>query len=86
VTRREAEPTLLLALADIETGTIRDHTPETVGSYAQRWPERRAPFIGGTLAAYRDDIVCRIVPTLGYMRLRDVTAESIEQESSRCRR
>ncbi len=78
--RREAEAALVLALADIESGAIRDHTAETLGAYAVRWLARREPFIEpGTHAAYRNDIVCRIAPTLGPLRLRDVTAEAIEQ-------
>ena len=57
-TRREAEAELVLALADIETGAVRDHTAETLGAYAMRWLARRAPFIEpGTHAAYRNDIV-----------------------------
>jgi hypothetical protein len=79
-TRREAEAVLVLALADVESGAIRDHTTETLGAYAMRWLLRRAPFIEtGTHTAYRNDIVCRIAPTLGELRLRDVTAEAIEQ-------
>jgi integrase len=78
--RREAEATLLLALADIESGAIRDHTAETLGGYAMRWLARRAPFIeSGTQSAYRNDILFRIAPTLGTLRLRDVTAEAIER-------
>jgi len=79
-TRREAEAALVLALADVESGAIRDHTTETLSAYATRWLERRAPFIEpGTHSAYRNDIVCRIEPTLGGVRLRDVTAEAIER-------
>jgi hypothetical protein len=78
--RREAEATLLVALADIESGAIRDHTAETLGGYAMRWLARRAPFIeSGTQSAYRNDILFRIAPTLGTLRLRDVTAEAIER-------
>lgn len=79
-TRREAEAALVLALADIESGVIRDHTTDTLGAYAMRWLLRRAPFIEpGTHTAYRNDVICRIAPTLGELRLRDVTAEAIEQ-------
>jgi integrase len=79
-TRREAEAALVLALAEVESGVIRDHTTETLGVYAMRWLTRRAPFIeSGTESAYRNDIVWRIAPTLGALRLRDVTAETIEQ-------
>jgi hypothetical protein len=79
-TRREAESALVLALAEIESGAIRDHTTETLGAYATRWLARRGPFIEpGTESTYRNDIVYRITPTLGTLRLRDVTAEAIEQ-------
>jgi hypothetical protein len=40
-TRREAESALVLALAEIESGAIRDHTTETLGAYATRWLARR---------------------------------------------
>jgi integrase len=80
VTERQAEAALVVALAEIESGVIRDHTTQTLGVYALRWLARRAPFIEpGTHAAYRNDVVCRIAPTLGALRLRDVTAELIEQ-------
>lgn len=79
-TRRAAESSLILALAEIETGAIRDHTTETLAAYAARWLERRRPFVeSGTLDAYRNDIPFRIVPTLGAKRLRDVTSETLEE-------
>jgi integrase len=79
-TRRDAEGALVLALAEIESGAIRDHTTETLGAYAVRWLARRAPFIEpGTHAAYQNDIAWRIAPTLGGVRLRDLSAEAIEQ-------
>jgi len=79
-TRREAESALVMALAEIESGAIRDHTTETLDAYAIRWLARRGPFIEpGTVSTYRNDIVYRIAPTLGALRLRDLTAEAIEQ-------
>ena len=44
-TRRAAESALILALAEIESGAIRDHTAETLAAYAARWLERRRPFV-----------------------------------------
>jgi len=63
-TRRAAESALILALAEIESGQIRDHTTETLAAYAMRWLERRRSFVeSGTLDAYRNDVTYRISPT-----------------------
>jgi hypothetical protein len=84
-TRREAESSLVLALADIETGAIRDHTAETLGAYAMRWLARRAPFIEpGTKSAYRNDIVNPIAPTLGALCLPTSPPRRLSRRPSRC--
>jgi integrase len=78
-TRREAEAALIIALADVEKGVIREHTTDRIDVYSARWLERRAPFVEpGTIQAYRNDFTYRINPTLGDVRLRDLTAERIE--------
>lgn len=78
-TRKEAESALIIALAEIETGKIRAHTTDTLATFAKAWLERRADLVEpGTIAAYRNDVAYRINPTLGHIRLRDLTTERIE--------
>jgi hypothetical protein len=79
-TRDEAQSALTIAVAEIETGTIRVHTTDTLRTYALRWLARREPFVEpGTIQAYRNDVTYRIIPTLGDVGLRRLTTERIEQ-------
>ena len=73
-TADEAEAALTVALAEIATGAIRAHSTDTLGSYAARWLERRKPFVSeGTWQDYQYAVALRIAPTLGAIKLRDVT-------------
>jgi len=47
-TRREAEAALVLALADVESGSIRDHTTETLSAYAELVKEGKVRVIGNS--------------------------------------
>jgi integrase len=79
VTRDEAEAALTVALAEIETGTIRAHSTDTLGSYAVRWLERRKPFVSaGTWQDCQYAVALRIAPTLGAIKLRELTRAAIE--------
>jgi integrase-like protein len=78
-TRAAAEDALAIALADIARGRLRGPATRDLATYVMRWLERRVALVEpGTLAGYRNDILHRIIPTLGRVRLRDLTAEKIE--------
>jgi integrase len=79
-TASEAEAALTIALAEIETGIIRAHTTYTLAGYAARWLELRQPFVsGGTWHDYRYAVEIRIAPTLGSVKLRDLTHAAIRE-------
>jgi Phage integrase, N-terminal SAM-like domain len=79
-TREEAQSALTIAVTEVETGTIRVHTTDTLRTYALRWLARREPFVEpGTIQAYRNDVIYRIIPTLGDVGLRRLTTERIEE-------
>ena len=78
-TQGEAEAALTVALAEIATGAIRVHSTDTLGCYAARWLERRKPFVSdGTWQDYQYAVELRIAPTLGAVKLRELTRSAIE--------
>jgi integrase len=78
-TRAAADDALAIALADIAKGRLRGHATDDLATYAMRWLERRSALVEpGTLAGYRNDVLWRLIPTLGIVRLRHLTAEKIE--------
>ena len=55
----------MIALAEIETGKIRAHTTELSPSSSRCGWTTRDFVEPGTIAAYRNDVAYRIIPTLG---------------------
>lgn len=78
-TRAAASDALKITLTDIAKGRLRGHATGDLATYAMRWLGRRSALVEpGTLAGYRNDVLLRLIPTLGTVRLRDLTAEKIE--------
>jgi integrase len=86
--RREAERALTARKREVDTGTWREPSSETLATYAERWLAHRDPArvqIGrtrlapSTFAEYRRSLRSHIVPRLGARTLASLRTEDIDR-------
>lgn len=85
--RREAERALTARMRELDTGTWREPSGETLASYARRWLEQRDPArtVGGrtrlaasTFAEYRRALEQQILPRLGGCALASLRTADVD--------
>jgi integrase len=86
--RREAERALTARKREVDTGTWREPSSETLAAYAERWLARRDPArVGGagrtrlapsTFAEYRRALLSQVVPRLGARTLASLRTEDVD--------
>ncbi|MCZ6666655.1 MAG: site-specific integrase [Gammaproteobacteria bacterium] len=79
-TKKEAEAKLAATLTEINEGTFVDASRVTFGDFARRWIETSpaARVSVKTLEGYSDILRVQLVPTLGPIRIQDITYDDIE--------
>lgn len=78
-TKREAENALGKILADIASGTYVEPTQQTLTEYADEWLEAQRPRLrASTWESYRDVLKAHVLPALGHVPLRALTASQID--------
>jgi integrase len=87
--RREAERALTARKREVDTGTWREPSSETLAAYAERWLERRNPArVGGTgrtrlapstFEGYRLNLRRHVVPRLGTRTLSSLRTEDVDR-------
>src|SRR6478672_3219187 len=86
--RREAERALTARKREVDTGTWREPSGETLASYAERWLERRDPSgasgLRGRLApstyeAYRINLRLHVLPRLGSRTLTSLHVQDVDE-------
>src|SRR2546423_10472717 len=86
--RRDAERALTARKREVDTGTWREPSSETVASYAERWLAHRDPLrVGGagrtrlapsTFAEYRRVLLTHVMPRLGTRTLASLRTEDVD--------
>src|SRR5262249_14026063 len=85
--RREAERALTARKREVDTGTWREPSSETLASYAERWLARRDParlqggrtrLAASTFAEYRRALVTHVAPRLGTRTLASLRTEDVD--------
>ena len=85
--RREAERALTARKREVDTGTWREPSSETLAAYAERWLARRDParvqagrtrLAPSTFAEYRRALLTHIAPHLGERTLASLRTEDID--------
>lgn len=86
--RREAERALTARKREVDTGTWREPSSETLASYAERWLAHRDPArVGGgrtrlspsTFEGYRLNLRRHVLPRLGHRTLSSLRTEDIDR-------
>ena len=87
--RREAERALTARKREVDTGTWREPSSETLASYAERWLSRRDPArVGGggrtrlspsTFEGYRLNLRRHVLPRLGDRTLSSLRTEDVDR-------
>lgn len=86
--RREAERALTARKREVDTGTWRELSSETLGDYAARWLERRNPsgiargrtrLAPSTYEGYRLNLNLHVLPRLGVRTLSSLRTEDIDE-------
>jgi hypothetical protein len=86
--RREAERALTARKREVDTGTWREPSSETLAAYAERWLAHRDParvqsgrtrLAPSTFAEYRRALVVHVVPQLGERTLASLRTEDVDR-------
>src|SRR5262249_30655389 len=84
--RREAERALTARTSEVDTGSWREPTSETVADYAARWLAHRDParvqtgrtrLAPSTFAEYRRALLVHVAPRLGSRSLASLKTEDV---------
>jgi integrase len=85
--RREAERALTARKREVDTGTWREPSDETLAAYAERWLARRDPariqtgrtrLAASTFAEYRRALLKHVLPRLGTRTLASLRTEDVD--------
>ncbi len=77
-TEREAREALNEVLSQIQRGTYRFRTKQTVGEYLHRWLEGKANLRATTRRSYTETIRLYLDPGIGHIKLIDLRPEDVE--------
>ena len=77
-TEREAREALNEVLSQIQRGTYRFRTKQTVGEYLHRWLDGKANLRATTRRSYTETIRLYLEPGIGHIQLTDLRPEDVE--------
>lgn len=76
-TQREAQAWITATVGAVENDTWRPRTEETFPDYVSRWIENRGSITARTRAGYEDQVRLYLRPTLGNVKLRNVSTDTL---------